>query len=329
MSSGLMQGTSSTAQGRGFRRIVILLIWLVTVPTALLLVVGSLMLIFSETNLNIVFGIFVLALVGFTVTGIVLSLVYLRREANLSKLQMDFVSKVSHELKTPLTSIRMFVDMLQMKRVSSPAELEQCIAVLQKETTRLNERIDRLLDWGRMEAGRHVYDPHVESVDDIIKEAAAVFDASTVGRGVALELRVATGLPKVYVDRSAMEDALVNLLTNAYKYSGDDKQISVGARADEKFVYLWVKDNGVGIPRGEQRRVFEKFYRVDERLSRAIEGSGLGLAIVRHIVQGHRGRIDIDSEPGQGSTFTIALPHAPAKALALAAIEQASPEAVK
>jgi two-component system phosphate regulon sensor histidine kinase PhoR len=326
MSSGLMQGTTSTAQGRGFRRIGILLVWLVTVPTALLLVVGSLMLIFSETNLNILFGIFVLSLVAFSVTGVVLSLVYLRREANLSKLQMDFVSKVSHELKTPLTSIRMFVDMLQMKRVSSPAELEQCIAVLQKETTRLNERIDRLLDWGRMEAGRRVYDLHVESVDTIVAEAAAVFDASTVGRGVALELAVASGLPLVMADRAAMEDALVNLLTNAYKYTGDTKQIGIGARADEKFVYLWVRDNGIGIPRGEQRRVFEKFYRVDERLSRAIEGSGLGLAIVRHIVLAHHGRIDIDSEPGKGSTFTIALPHASARDVAAAKMPLAAPE---
>ena len=320
-----MQGTSSTAQGRGFRRIVISLIWLVTVPTALLLVVGSLMLVFNETNLNVLFGIFVLALVGCTVTGIVLALIFLRREANLSKLQMDFVSKVSHELKTPLTSIRMFVDMLQMKRASSPAELEQCIAVLQKETTRLNERIDRLLDWGRMEAGRRVYDLHVEGVDEIIRDAAAVFDASTVGRGVAIEIRVASGLPQILADRPAMEDALVNLLTNAYKYSGDDKKISMGARADEKFVYLWVRDNGIGIPRREHRRVFEKFYRVDERLSSVTEGSGLGLAIVRHVVQAHHGRIEIESEPGKGATFTIAVPHAPARAVMKARLSAAEP----
>jgi len=325
MSSGLMQGTSSTAQGRGFRRIVISLIWLVSVPTALLLVVGSLMLVFNETNLNVLFGIFVLALVGCTVIGTALALVFLRREANLSKLQMDFVSKVSHELKTPLTSIRMFVDMLQMKRASSPAELEQCIGVLQKETTRLNERIDRLLDWGRMEAGRRVYDLHVESVDAIIANAASVFDASTVGRGVAIEIRVASGLPKILADRSAMEDALVNLLTNAYKYSGDDKKISIGARADEKFVYLWVRDNGIGIPRREHRRVFEKFYRVDERLSSATEGSGLGLAIVRHVVHAHHGRIDLESEPGKGATFTIAVRHAPPRALEKARLSAAEP----
>lgn len=325
MNSGLMQGTPSAAQGRGFRRIVTSLIWLVTVPTALLLVVGALMLVFYKTNLNVLFGIFVLSLVGFTVTGIVLSLIFLRREANLAKLQMDFVSKVSHELKTPLTSIRMFVDMLQMKRASSPAELEQCIDVLQKETTRLNERIDRLLDWGRMEAGRRIYDLQVECVDKLIADAAAIFHASTVGRGVALELRVASGLPQVLADHSAIEDALVNLLTNAYKYSGDDKKISIGARADEKFVYLWVRDNGIGIPRGEHRRVFEKFYRVDERLSRAIEGSGLGLAIVLHVVHGHRGHVDIDSAPGKGSTFTIAIPHASAREIAKARVEREEP----
>jgi len=117
----------------------------------------------------------------------------------------------------------------------------------------------------------------------------------------------------------------VNLLTNAYKYTGDDKKIAIGARADEKFVYLWVRDNGIGIPRGEHRRVFEKFYRVDERLSRAIEGSGLGLAIVRHVVHAHHGRVDIDSEPGKGSTFTIAIPHAPARELAKAHLSRTEP----
>jgi two-component system phosphate regulon sensor histidine kinase PhoR len=178
-----------------------------------------------------------------------------------------------------------------------------------------------------MEAGKRVYVLRPESVAAIVEDARTAFAASTVGRGVSLDVRVPSGLPQVLADRAAMEDALLNLLTNAYKYTGEDKQIVLGARADEGHVYLWVRDNGIGIPRREHRRVFEKFYRVDERLSRAVEGSGLGLAIVRHVVVAHRGRIDLESEPGQGSTFTIALPHAPATALAaseFAATEQAS-----
>jgi two-component system phosphate regulon sensor histidine kinase PhoR len=266
------------------------------------------MLVFYETNLNVLFGILVLALFGAMTTGLVLALVFLRREAGVSKLQMDFVSKVSHELKTPLTSIRMFVEMLQSKRVTSPEEVERCMDVLARETARLTERIDRLLDWGRMEAGRRVYTLRREPVSVLVQDALVAFDASTVGRSVPIEVRVPDGLPDVLADRAAIEDALLNLLTNAYKYTGDDKRIVLGADCDERWVRIWVQDNGIGIPHREQRRVFEKFYRVDERLSRAVEGSGLGLAIVMHIARAHRGHVELESEPGRGSTFTISLP---------------------
>ena len=110
-------------------------------------------------------------------------------------------------------------------------------------------------------------------------------------------------------DRDAVSDALVNLLNNACKYSDDDGEVAVRVRADSRYLRIAVEDEGVGIPRGEQKRIFQKFYRVDERLSRAVEGSGLGLAIVMHIVAGHDGKITVDSAPGQGSTFTLLLPH--------------------
>jgi two-component system phosphate regulon sensor histidine kinase PhoR len=317
-SYGLMQGTSSATIGRGFRQIVALLVWLVLVPTSLLLVVGILMLVFYQTNLNVLFGILVLALFGAMTTGLVLTLVFLRREAGVSKLQMDFVSKVSHELRTPLTSIRMFVEMLHSQRVTSPEEMARCMDVLARETARLTERIDRLLDWGRMEAGRRVYTLRRVPVGVLLEDALAAFDASTVGRSVPVEVVAAEPLPDVLADRSAIEDALLNLLTNAYKYTGDDKRITLGAAADERWVRIWVADNGIGIPHREQRRVFEKFYRVDERLSRAVEGTGLGLAIVMHVARAHRGRVELESEPGRGSTFTLLLPRPTAARLAAA-----------
>src|SRR5689334_7478536 len=148
--SGAIAGSDEWT--RGFRRIVLFIVLLVVVPTGLLLLIGILMLIFWREELNIVFGILVLTLVGCVVAGAIVSLVFVRREAKLSKLQLDFVSKVSHELRTPLTSIRMFVEMLQMKRLKSPEEVDVCLDVLAKESTRLTERIQRLLDWGRMES---------------------------------------------------------------------------------------------------------------------------------------------------------------------------------
>ena len=313
MISGLVAGSED--HQRGFQRIVYLLIWLVIVPTALLLAVGILMLVFWQGRLNLLFGILVVTLVGCLVTGGVLALVFLQREAKLSRLQLDFVSKVSHELRTPLTSIRMFVEMLQSGSDRDPAENELCLAVLQKETIRLAERIERLLDWGRMEAGRRVYEQKPERPDRIVQKALEAFDATQLGRKVEVETELADDLPKALVDQAALIDALVNLLSNAVKYSGDDKQIKLSAWADSRHVRWSVTDNGIGIPQREHGRIFQKFYRSDERLSRAVEGSGLGLAIVRHVALGHGGRVEVDSAPGQGSTFTILVPRPDSRAL--------------
>jgi two-component system phosphate regulon sensor histidine kinase PhoR len=120
---------------------------------------------------------------------------------------------------------------------------------------------------------------------------------------------VAPSLPRILADRAALVDAIVNLLSNAYKYTGEEKRISLSAVTDGKHVKIAVKDNGIGIPLAEHRRIFEKFYRVDDSLSRSVEGSGLGLSIVRHVATAHGGRVVVESEPGQGSTFTLVLPH--------------------
>lgn len=303
--NGLLEGSED--HRRGFRRIVTLLILLVIVPTALLLGIGILMLVFWRAELNLVFGILVVTLVGCLVTGAVLSLVFLRREENLSKLQLDFVSKVSHELRTPLTSIRMFVEMLQMKRFKNDEEVDVALNVLAKETGRLTERIERLLDWGRMEAGRRIYELKVDRPEFIARDAVHAFEATTVGRSVPILMDVEDGLPEVLADRGAMVDAFVNLLSNAYKYSGGNKEIALRVFARDGNVCFAVTDKGPGIAKSEHRRIFQKFYRVDDRLSRAVEGSGLGLAIVRHVALGHRGKIEVDSAPGKGSTFTFVL----------------------
>lgn len=320
MTPGLVAGSDD--HKRGFRRIVLLLIWLVIVPTGVLLAIGILLLVLQE-QLNLLFGILVVTLVGCVVTGGVLSLLFLRREAKHSKLQLDFVSKVSHELRTPLTSIRMFAEMLQNED-KSPEETDLCLEVLQRETLRLSERIERLLDWGRMEAGRRVYEQSPVSVKAVIDDALAAFGTTQLGQEHLVTVELGADLPTVLADSDALVDALVNLLSNAVKYSGDDRQIRIIAGADAKSVRIAVRDNGVGIPRGEHSRIFQKFYRIDDRLARAVEGSGLGLAIVRHVVLAHQGRVDVDSEPGRGSTFTIVLPRPTEHALR-AAVGAAQP----
>jgi len=304
--AGLVSGGS--AYRGGFTRIVLSLVGLIIAPSVILLVLGILMLVFSKANLNVLFGILVVTLVALLVTGTVLALVFVNREANVSKLQSDFVSKVSHELRTPLTSIRMFVETLQMKRVSSPQEVDACLDVLNRETARLTARIERLLDWGRMESGKRVYESQLERVEDIVAGALEAFDASHVGRREEVSSDIAPDLPPILVDRGALIDALVNLLSNAYKYSRERGKIRLIARADDKHVRIAVVDHGIGIARREHRRIFEKFYRSNELLSSDVEGSGLGLAIVRHVVHAHGGRVELESELGKGSTFTIVLP---------------------
>jgi len=306
MDVGLMAGAED--HGRGFRRIVKMLIWLVIAPTAALLAVGILMLVFWQSRLNVVFGILVVTLVVCLVTGAVLSLIFLRREARLSRLQMDFVSKVSHELRTPLTSIRMFAETLRLTGTEDEEKTMVCLEVLEQEASRLGERIERLLDWGRMESGRRVYERVPCCIGDVVSEAVASVKPIAGDGGHSIISHVPEDLPMLEGDQGALVDALVNLLANACKYSSEPGEILVLCEADQRSVRIRVSDNGIGIPRAEHRNIFQKFYRVDERLSAEVEGSGLGLAIVRHVVQGHGGQVELESEPSLGSTFTMVFP---------------------
>ena len=291
----------------GYRRIVQLLVYLVIVPVVLLSTVGVLMLILGEARFNVLMGILVLTFSGTLATGVILVWVFLRRERDLSELQSDFVSKVSHELRTPLTSIRMFTETLALRRGDKAAE-DRCIEALTKESTRLQQLIDRLLDWGRMESGRRVYQLIEHAPSAIIDEAVAAFEPTRERRHVDLELRVPESLPAVLCDKAAVVDSLVNLLSNAYKYGGQPRRIEISARTRDKQLEITVRDNGKGIARNEHKRIFEKFYRIDDLLSRQQEGSGLGLAIVQHVMKAHRGKVEVDSAPGKGSAFTLVLP---------------------
>jgi two-component system phosphate regulon sensor histidine kinase PhoR len=298
-------------QRLGYRRIVQLLVYLVIIPTVLLLSLGILLMFVGEARINVLLGILTVSLVAVSSTGVILVLVFVRREANLSELQADFISKVSHELRTPLTAIRLFAETLERSKGDEPT-VAKCLAMLNTETERLTARIERLLDWGRMEAGRKLYDLHEESVHDLVDEAVKAFPHARIGDDLDFSVEVSSGLPKVLADRHAMVDAIVNLLANAHKYGGSPAVIRLEAvLLQKREVAIRVVDNGAGIARPEQRRIFDKFYRIDDRLSRRRDGSGLGLAIVKHIVRAHHGRVSVESA-GKGSTFTIFLPVAAA-----------------
>ncbi len=290
----------------GYRRIVLLLVYLGLIPAGLLCAIGVVLLVVGEAQFNLLMGILVLTFTGTLVTGVILVWVFVRRERNLSELQADFVSKVSHELRTPLTSIRMFTETLKLRRGDPTAE-ERCIEALDRESARLQELIDRLLDWGKMESGMRTYQLAQHSVKDLVAQAIEAFEPLRERRDVELTVDV-PAQALLRCDRGALVDALVNLLSNAYKYSGSPRRIEVSASEDRGKTRLTVKDNGPGIPRREQGRIFLKFYRVDDKLTRKQEGSGLGLSIVQHIARAHRGKVEVESSPGAGSAFTIVLP---------------------
>jgi two-component system phosphate regulon sensor histidine kinase PhoR len=262
----------------------------------------------ASTRNRVVYAV-LLGLFYLTLTfGVVYTGRTLYREAKLSRMKTDFVSLVSHELRTPLTSIRMFIETLALGRLKDAAQTQEVLQLLTRETERLSELIERVLDWARIESGRKEYQRERLKVEALVEAAVAAFRAQRLEGDADLKVEVPEGLPQVEVDRHAVAGALLNLLQNAYKYSGQDKRISLSANTRGKWVCLSVEDNGVGIASKDRKRIFERFYRVDNLLTRKTEGSGLGLAITKRIIEAHGGHITVKSEVGKGSRFTIELP---------------------
>ncbi len=295
------------------RRVFPLVIGFVFVPAALMLTVGILILVYGSYPHDYVFGGLILALVATTIGGTAATLAVLYREARVAKLQTDFVNKVSHDLRTPLTSIRMFVETLQLGRLQDPARQSEALEILAEETGRLSGLINRLLDWARMESGRRTYDLRRQPLGPIVDAALEAFAPQLLHAPAELTRDVAQDLPVVWADREALVEAILNLLNNAHKYTGPEKRIAVVASRHGPAVHVRVTDNGPGIAPRDQKRIFDKFYRV-QGAERPVEGTGLGLSMVKHIVAAHGGKVSVASQPGQGATFTIVLPVAEPKA---------------
>lgn len=264
----------------------------------------------ASTRNRVVYSV----LLGLFYVTLALGVIYtgrtLYREARLSRMKTDFVSLVSHELRTPITSIRMFIETLAMGRVKEPQELQTVLDLLSKETARLSGMIESVLDWSRIESGKKTYRKEKVAASTLADAAVEAFKAQHIGTELPLAVTIGASLGNVEIDRDALSGALLNLLQNAWKYSKDDKRIELRVANDDEFVVFEVEDHGVGIPRREQKRIFDRFYRVDSLLTRVTEGSGLGLSIAQRIVQAHDGWISVDSVPGRGSTFRIHLPRA-------------------
>jgi signal transduction histidine kinase len=247
-------------------------------------------------------------LLAVIVVGIVVAWRLMRREAEMAQLKSDFVANVSHDLKTPLSVIRMFGETLEMGRVTEPSQRQEYYRVIARESERLSRLIENVLDFARIEGGRRTYALVPTPVEHLVRDTLDAFEHPLASEGFKVEVLVPPDLPEVPLDGEALAQALANLVDNAIKYSGEHKVLTVQARVVGDELALSVADAGIGIPREEQAKIFEKFYRAGRSERQGRRGSGVGLTLVRHIVEAHGGRVTVESAPGAGSRFTLWLP---------------------
>jgi two-component system phosphate regulon sensor histidine kinase PhoR len=227
----------------------------------------------------------------------------------LESMRSDFAANVSHEIKTPLTAIQGFVETLQLGAVEDTQEVQRFLGIIQKHVSRLTAIIDDLMHLSRLEHNQEATRLTFESgaVADVIHTAVSLVRSKADEKGIAIDVDCQEGLD-AEMDSDLMEQALVNLLDNAIKYSTAESRIRIEVRPTEKEICIHVRDQGMGIAPQHLSRLFERFYRVDKARSRKMGGTGLGLAIVKHIIQAHGGQVTVESTQGRGSTFSLHLP---------------------
>ncbi len=232
----------------------------------------------------------------------------LRREMRLSELRAQFVASVSHELKTPLTAIRMFAETLQMGRCAGPDMQSEYLSTIVNECERLSRLVDGVLMFSKAEQGKKIYRFRPVHPLEAVQAAARAMECPLAQQGFRLRITAEEGLGAIQADHDALEQAILNLLSNAIKFSGDARDIEVGLCREGRDVAIRVTDHGIGIAPEEQTRIFDRFYRAPTRENQSLPGSGLGLTLVAQIARAHGGRIDVESTPGAGSTFYLRLP---------------------
>jgi signal transduction histidine kinase len=230
------------------------------------------------------------------------------RETEMAEMRSHFVASVSHELKTPLTSIRAHAETLLMGRAGTAHTTADYLKTIVSESERLTRLVDSVLEFSRIEQGRKAYRLQTTRLEDVVASAVKAMEYPMSQLGFVLTITSDGSAPTLRADPEALTQALLNLLGNAMKYSGEARhvEIRIGTRDGEAFVD--VVDHGIGIARDDQSRIFERFHRVQSLETAGIAGTGLGLPLALHVVEAHRGRIAVDSEPGRGSTFTVRLP---------------------
>lgn len=233
---------------------------------------------------------------------------FVSAQMRLARIRNDLVATVTHELKTPLASMRALVDTMRQGRCRDQQQQNEYLELINTENERLTRLIDNFLAFSRMERNKHAFEFREVRIDSIIAAAAEAMRERFASLEGQLNSEIEPNLPAVSADADALTTVLINLLDNAHKYTGDDKHIVCRAYCDNGLVCLEVQDNGIGLSRRAVKRVFDRFYQVDQSLSRSRAGCGLGLSIVQFIVKAHGGTIAVTSELGKGTTFSVRLP---------------------
>jgi signal transduction histidine kinase len=226
-------------------------------------------------------------------------------QARLNTMKNNFVATVTHELKTPLSSMRLLVDTLLDGNYTNQQQCREYLELISRENHRLSRMIDSFLTFSRMERDKQVFDFQAVAPSEVAGAAVEAVQTKFNAKNCGFSVTISEGLPSIYADKDAMVTVLVNLLDNACKYSGDDKRIELKVFEKDHCICFSVTDNGIGMTRRQIRRIFDKFYQVDSSLARRAEGCGLGLSIVKYIVGAHKGTIEVESKVGSGSVFKI------------------------
>lgn len=277
----------------------------VLVPVMLSTAVGIVALVIARDAGGIVTGVLVICFAAAAAGSALITVLLTGRKARLARRQADFLAGVSHEFRTPLSAIRLYTQTLQSGRLDGdPAATARCLATILRETEWLDAMIDRVLTWRASSRDMLPMEMKAGTVGGAVEEAAARFRAMAEPDGMEFTSSTDTRLVVMH-DAGAINAVVLNLLTNAYKYTGSAKRIGISVRDEAGFVVIEVRDNGMGIAPADARRVFQPFYRARRQHA---GGAGLGLSIAKHIVERHGGEITVSSEEGRGSTFTVRLP---------------------
>lgn len=229
-------------------------------------------------------------------------------ELEISRMKSDFVANVSHELKTPLALIRMFGETLETGIVSDEDKRKEFYSIIRKESERLTHLINNVLDFSKMDAGNKEYSLERADLVEVVQSTLEAYKFHIHDLGFEVESSMPEEPLLAPIDRDAISQALLNLLSNATKYSEERKRICVTVAKNARFVTISVEDQGVGIPKHELKKIFDKFYRASTQKTKETRGAGLGLTLVKHIVEAHGGTIEVESELGKGSKFTMTIP---------------------